>query len=99
AHVAPIRTPYVGGGTAFFDYDNDGWLGIVAVNGHVYPQMENASVGTTYRQRALLFRNQHDGTFTEVAAASGAALMTRRVSRGLAIGDIANDSYLCIVIN
>lgn len=99
AHVAPISTPYVGWGTAFFDYDNDGWLGIVAVNGHVYPQMENASVGTTYRQRALLFRNQRDGTFTEVAAESGAALMTPRVSRGLAIGDIDNDGYLDIVIN
>ena len=99
SHVAPVSTPYVGWGTALFDYDNDGWPGIIAVNGHVYPQMENSSVGTTYRQRTLLFRNQRDGTFAEIAAESGSALMTPRVSRGLAIGDIDNDGYLDVVIN
>ncbi len=30
----------VGWGTAFFDMDNDGWLDILAANGHVYPQMD-----------------------------------------------------------
>ncbi len=99
ARVAPVSTPYVGWGTSFFDYDNDGWADLIAVNGHVYPQMENASVGTTYRQRVLLFHNQRDGTFAEVAAGSGAALMTPRVSRGLAVGDIDNDGYLDVVIN
>jgi hypothetical protein len=97
--VAPISTPYVGWGTGFFDYDNDGWPDLIAVNGHVYPQMENASVGTTYRQRILLFHNQHDGTFSEVAAESGDALMTPRVSRGVAFGDIDNDGYIDVVIN
>ena len=99
SRVAPVSTPYVGWGTGFFDYDNDGWPDLLAVNGHVYPQMENASVGTTYRQRMLLFHNQHDGTFAEVAADSGSALLVPRVSRGLALGDIDNDGYVDVVIN
>jgi enediyne biosynthesis protein E4 len=99
SRVAPVSTPYVGWGTGFFDYDNDGWPDLIAVNGHVYPQMENASVGTTYRQRMLLFHNQHDGTFAEVAADSGSALLVPRVSRGVALGDIDNDGYIDVVIN
>jgi len=79
--------------------DNDGWPDILAVNGHVYPQMENASVGTTYRQRILLFHNQRDRTFAEVAAESGAALMTPRVSRGLAFADLDNDGFIDVAIN
>jgi hypothetical protein len=97
--VAPVSTPYVGWGAGFFDYDNDGWSDILAVNGHVYPQMENASVGTTYRQRMLLFHNQHNGTFAEVAAEAGAALMTPRASRGLAFGDLDNDGFIDVVVN
>jgi hypothetical protein len=99
SRVAPVSTPYVGWGTGFFDYDNDGWPDILAVNGHVYPQMENASVGTTYRQRMLLFHNQHDGTFAEVAAESGGALMTPRASRGVAFGDLDNDGFIDVVVN
>ena len=97
--VAPVSTPYVGWGAGFFDYDNDGWPDILAVNGHVYPQMENASVGTTYRQRMLLFHNEHNGTFAEVAAESGAALITPRASRGLAFGDLDNDGFIDVVVN
>lgn len=97
--VAPVSTPYVGWGAGFFDYDNDGWPDILAVNGHVYPQMENASVGTTYRQRMLLFHNEHNGTFAEVAAEAGAALMTPRASRGLTFGDLDNDGFIDVVVN
>ena len=36
--TAKASLPYVGWGTSFFDYDNDGWLDLMVVNGHVYPQ-------------------------------------------------------------
>jgi hypothetical protein len=89
----------VGWGTDFIDFDNDGWVDLMEVNGHVYPQLENASLGTQYAQRILLFHNERNGTFSEVAASCGEALMVRRVSRGAAFGDIDNDGDIDVVIN
>ena len=93
AKVAAVSLPYVGWGTKFFDYDNDGWVDLFVANGHVYPQLQN------YRERKLLHHNNRDGTFTEVAAQVGSPLMEDRVSRGVAFGDIDNDGDIDLVIN
>jgi hypothetical protein len=93
AKVAQVSLPYVGWGTKFFDYDNDGWVDLFVTNGHVYPQRGH------YRQRDLLHHNNRDGTFAEVAAQAGSALMEERVGRGVAIGDIDNDGDLDVVVN
>ena len=105
-HLLPLRDgadqlPYVGWGTAFLDYDNDGWLDLIVVNGHVYPQLEHVKMGASapYRQRKLFYRNQRDGTFEEVGESFGTALTERRVGRGLAVGDLDNDGRLDVVIN
>jgi hypothetical protein len=99
--TAASSLPYVGWGTAFFDYDNDGWEDLIAVNGHVYPQLDKTKLGASagYRQRKLLYHNRGDGTFDEVAADFGPALTEERVSRGLAVGDLDDDGRLDIVIN
>jgi len=99
--TAASSIPFVGWGTAFFDYDNDGLLDLIAVNGHVYPQMDQASRGASagYRQRKLLYHNRGDGTFDEVASQFGSALTEPRVSRGLAVGDLDNDGRLDLVVN
>ena len=89
----------MGWGTAFFDYDNDGWPDLMVVNGHVYPQVDSVDIGTKYAQRILLFHNNGDGTFAEVAAQAGPALMVPRVGRGAAFGDIFNDGHIDVVIN
>ncbi len=99
--TAPASLPYVGWGTEFLDYDNDGLSDLIVVNGHVYPQMDQARRGASagYRQRRLLYHNRGDGTFDEVAAQYGTALTEERVSRGLAIGDLDNDGRIDVVIN
>jgi hypothetical protein len=97
--IGPKSIPYVGWGTDFIDFDNDGWVDLMEVNGHVYPQLENPGLGTQYAQRILLFHNERNGTFSEVAASCGDALMLRRVSRGAAFGDIDNDGDIDVVIN
>src|SRR5205823_12787013 len=99
--TAPSSLPFVGWGTGFFDYDNDGLLDLIVVNGHVYPQLERVRLGASagYRQRKLLYHNRGDGTFDEVAARYGTAFTEERVSRGLAVGDLDNDGGLDIVIN
>jgi enediyne biosynthesis protein E4 len=99
--TAPSSLPYVGWGTEFLDYDNDSLPDLIVVNGHVYPQMDQARRGASagYRQRRLLYHNRGDGTFDEVAAQYGPVLMEERVSRGLAIGDLDNDGRIDVVIN
>jgi len=93
AKVAAVSLPYVGWGTWFFDYDNDGWPDLLVVNGHVYPQLP------TYRQRNFVHHNNRDGTFTEVAAQLGTAFADKRSGRGAAFGDLDNDGDLDVVIN
>jgi hypothetical protein len=97
--IARAMGPYVGWGTAFLDYDNDGWPDLIVVNGHVYPQVDQIEAGSKYAQRILLFHNNRNGSFSEVAAQTGEALIVPRVSRGAAFGDIDNDGDIDVVIN
>ncbi len=98
AGIARATTAYVGWGDAFFDPDNDGWLDLIVVNGHVYPQVDTKDIGTRYREPKLLFLNQRDGSFRNVSEEAGAALQIPQVSRGLAVGDLFNDGHLEVVI-
>jgi enediyne biosynthesis protein E4 len=98
AGVAAPTIPYVGWGTSFFDFDNDGWSDLLLVNGHVYPQVDTLDVGARYREPKLLFLNRGDGTFRNISELAGPAIQIPQVSRGAAFGDLFNDGRLDIVV-
>jgi hypothetical protein len=80
----------MGWGVQFYDFDNTGWPGILMANGHVYPEADGKSLGTSYRQPKLVYYNLHDGTFANITAESGEALSGIHSSRGMALGDLFN---------
>lgn len=90
--------PWVKWGTAFVDLDNDGWEDLITVTGHVYPQVDSLPSSGGYRQPKLLQMNQKDGSFCDASNQAGKALMEKRVSRGLAVGDLFNDGNMDVVI-
>jgi enediyne biosynthesis protein E4 len=99
--IGPPTVPMLTWGTRFLDYDNNGWKDLLFVNGHVYPEVDAHHLDETYAQRALLFRNNGNGTFSNVggAAGSGGDVWGQRwAGRGAAIGDYDNDGDLDIAI-
>ncbi len=74
------------GGVAVFDYDNDGWMDILLVNGST---LEDLQSGKCHSSK--LYRNNHDGTFKDVTAQAG--LNTCRWGFGAAVGDYDSDGW------
>jgi enediyne biosynthesis protein E4 len=89
---------YVGWGAAFVDLANNGWEDFFLVNGHVYPQVDQAHTAATYLEPKLLFVNQRDGTFRNASKLVGDALQVKQVSRGMAVGDLFNDGRMEAVV-
>ena len=96
--IARPSVPYVGWGTAFFDFDNSGWLDIFVANGHVFPQMDHVKGSAPYRQPVFLFRNNHDRTFEDVTSLSGLDKLPPASRRGAAFGDVNNDGKVDILL-
>jgi hypothetical protein len=89
---------YVGWGCGFFDYDNDGWLDLLLVNGHAFPEVDKLNIDVRYRERAILYRNAN-GKFFDVSQASGAGIIEEHASRGAAFGDYDNDGAVEVLVN
>jgi hypothetical protein len=104
AGIAQTTIPFVGWGDAFIDFDNDGWLDLFMVNGHVYPQVDQHEWGTTFAERPLLFHNVPDATgkgrrFEYVPPVKGSGLAVVIPGRGAAFGDLFNDGKIDVIIN
>jgi enediyne biosynthesis protein E4 len=94
-----INTRWLGWGCGFIDVDNDGWLDVFLVNGHVYPEVEKLRTEAGYAQRKVLYRNLQNGRFADVSSEVGGAVIEPTPSRGCAFGDYDNDGRLDILIN
>jgi hypothetical protein len=94
-----LNTQYLGWGVAFMDADNDGWPDVLIANGHVYPEVDTAHLGSTYREPRLFYSNEHNGHFKDLSKESGPGCTQPASSRGLAIADLWNDGRLSAVIN
>jgi len=99
AGIASLTIPFLGWGTGFLDYDNDGLLDIFVANGHVYPGVDKQDWGTTWAQRPLLLRNLDGNKFQEVPPATGTGLAVVVPARGAAFGDLFNDGHIDVVLN
>jgi hypothetical protein len=105
--LGPASLPYTGWGTAWFDFDNDGWLDNLAVNGTIIAHgpfgapvgnAGRATPGFPYGQRKLLFRNLGNGRFEQVADQAGAAFGRSEAGRGVAVGDVDNDGDVDVLV-
>ncbi len=94
-----LNTRWLGWGCGFLDFDNNGWLDIFLVNGHVYPEVGRLTTEAGYAQRKVMYRNLGNGKFEDVSEQIGGAIMQPTSARGCAFGDYDNDGDIDILIN
>ncbi len=94
-----LHTQYLGWGTMFLDFDNDGWPDLILANGHVYPEVDKFHLGSAYRESRLLYHNNGNRTFSDISGMAGTGINAATSSRGLAVGDLWNDGRVSVVIN
>ena len=98
SRLGPGSLPYTGWGSAWFDFDNDGRLDVMAVNGTVVAVDGREDDPFPYGQRNTLFRNLGDRRFEDVTDRAGAVFELAEVSRGAAFGDLDNDGDVDVLV-
>ncbi len=93
------NTKYVGWGTGFFDFNNDGWTDLFLVNGHAFPEVDTLKIDVHYKERAILYQNLGNGRFRDISERAGSGILQTHSGRGAAFADIDNDGALEVAIN
>jgi hypothetical protein len=101
AQAANLTRPsdeLVAWGAGFADFSNDGWPDIFVANGNVSSMVDKLPHDLKYKEPIHLYRNRGNGTFDEVADASGLNHGPLHSRRGTAFGDINNDGNVDVVV-
>jgi len=93
------NTQFLGWGTLFVDIDNDGWPDLFMANGHVYPEVDSMGVNNTFKERKILYWNEHNGRFRDISLESGPGITTPFNGHGVAAADVDNDGTVEILVN
>ncbi len=98
--LGPASIGFTGFGTGWLDFDNDGRLDLLSVNGtvQIIEALRQAKDPFPVHQRKLLFRNLGGGRFEDVTDRAGAAFALSEVGRGAAFGDIDNDGDVDVLV-
>jgi hypothetical protein len=91
-------TRYVGWGAGFADFDNDGLMDLLFVNGSVYPEVEKHFSEYRYKNPRMLLRNLGNAVFENVSESAGPGITGPHSSRGCAFGDFDNDGDVDVVV-
>ncbi|WP_263380969.1 CRTAC1 family protein [Granulicella paludicola] len=94
-----INLDALGWGAMFADVDNDGYPDLLVANGHVYPEVDTAKLGATFKEPRFLYWNQGNGKFKDESKSGGPGLTERLSGRGLAVADLWNDGRIEAVVN
>lgn len=94
--LGQIAIPYIGWGTEFVDFDGDGWLDLIVVNGSTLEE-DGPPPRKMKPQEAFLFWNRHGEYFHDLAPLNK-SLSEKHVSRGMAVADYNNDGAMDILI-
>jgi len=89
--LARFTKKFVGWGAHFIDFDNDGNLDLLIVNGHINQAIESTRMDVKYKEPPLLLRNDGKTAFRDVRERAGKVFQSNYSARGLAIGDWNND--------
>ncbi len=93
-----VNTKYLGWGTAFIDFDNDGWKDLIVANGHVYPEVDAGHTAEKFKQPRLLYWNRGDGQFFDLSSQRGSGIASLALLARPGDGDLDNDGNEEIVI-
>ncbi|MFQ5446486.1 MAG: CRTAC1 family protein [Saprospiraceae bacterium] len=95
--LGQIALDFIGWGTSFFDYDNDGRADLFVANGSTFQQKDDPRLLIPMRDLLFWNKGKKEGYF-DVSSVSGEVLNEQLVGRGAAFGDYDNDGDVDIII-